>query len=266
MDEVLIDRRGSIARIRLNRPDRLNAIGVPGMRDALAAALDTLGADPTVHVVILTGAGDRAFSTGWDLTDLGDPSRDYDEAALSRVLAENASALLRVWELRQPVIAAINGYALGAGASLALLCDLAIASDTAQVGEPEIRHWALPPVLIMPYLAPSKAVHLHAYTGDPIPANDLLRLGLVNAVVPLAGLEDAAWALAERIGQSPPLAVQTAKRSLKRAYERMGFGETQQHHRALDARLLRADLPEKHRLMEILKTQGLAAFRRARDR
>lgn len=266
MDEVLIDRRGSIARIRLNRPDRLNAIGVPGMRDALAVALDTLGADPTVHVIIVTGAGDRAFSTGWDLTDLGDPARDYDEAALSQVLAENAAALIRVWDLRQPVIAAINGYALGAGASLALLCDLAIASDTAQVGEPEIRHWALPPVLIMPYLAPSKAVHLHAYTGDPIPAADLLRLGLVNAVVPLASLEDAAWALAERIGQSPPLAVETAKRSLKQAYERMGFGETQQHHQSLDARLLRADLPEKHRLMEILKTQGLAAFRRARDR
>ncbi|MGQ0571478.1 MAG: enoyl-CoA hydratase/isomerase family protein [Armatimonadota bacterium] len=266
MSEILVDRRGAVARVRLNRPERLNAIDVPAMRDALTGALDMLDADTTVHVVILTGAGDRAFSTGWDLSSLGDPAEDYDDATLMHILTENATALMRVWEIRQPIIAAINGYALGAGASLALLCDLAIAAETAQLGEPEIRHWALPPVLVMPYLAGSKAAHLHAYTGQAISAGEMLHLGLVNAVVPLGALEDAAWELGERIARVPPLSVQTAKRSLKQAYERMGFKEAQHHHRALDAALLRADVPEKRRLMEILKSQGLSEFLKARDR
>jgi enoyl-CoA hydratase/carnithine racemase len=266
MDKVLVERRGVVARVRLNRPERLNAIDVPEMRDALARAFDEIHADESVHAVIVTGAGERAFSTGWDLSTLGDPATDYDEATLATILTENAGALLRVWQMRQPVIAAINGYALGAGASLAMLCDLAIAAETAQLGEPEIRHWALPPVLVMPYLAPSKVVHMHAYTGELIPAGELLRLGLVNAVVPPADLEDAAWALGERIARLPALSVQTAKRSLKHAYERMGFFDAQQHHRALDAALLRADVPEKHRLMETLKVQGLSAFLRERDR
>jgi enoyl-CoA hydratase/carnithine racemase len=262
---ILVDRRGAVARVRLNRPERLNAISVPEMRDALAQALDAIGADQSIHAVIVTGTGDRAFSTGWDLSTLGDPAADYDAETLSGILQENTAALMRVWHLRQPVIAAIGGYALGAGACLALLCDLALASNTAQLGEPEIRHWALPPVLVMPYLAPSKAAHLHAYTGEMIGADELLRLGLVNAVVPAAELESAAWALGERIARIPPVAVQSAKRSLKAAYERMGLIDVQAHHQRLDAGLLRADIPEKNRLMEILKTQGLAAFLRARD-
>ena len=262
---ILIDRRDAVARVRLNRPERLNAISVPEMRDALASALDGLDADQTVRAVILTGAGERAFSTGWDLSTLGDPAKDYDAETLATILEENTAVLMRVWHMRQPVIAAINGYALGAGACLAMLCDLAIASESAQVGEPEIRHWALPPVLVMPYLAPSKIAHLHAYTGDMIGAGELLRLGLVNAIVPLPGLEAAAWALGERIAKIPAASVQAAKRSLKHAYERMGLVDSQAHHRQLDASLLRADIPEKHRLMETLKTQGLAAFLKARD-
>jgi enoyl-CoA hydratase/carnithine racemase len=98
-----------------------------------------------------------------------------------------------------------------------------------------------------------------------IGAGDLLRLGLVNSVVPIAELETAAWALAERIAKIPAASVQAAKRSMKHAYERMGLIDAQAHHRRLDASLLRADIPEKHRLMETLKTQGLAAFLRARD-
>lgn len=262
---VLVDRRDAVARVRLNRPERLNAISVPEMRDALVGALETLDADPTVHAVILTGAGDRAFSAGWDLTSLGDPLTDYDEPTLVRLLAANAAALMRVWEIRQPVIAAVNGYALGAGASLVHLCDLAIAAKTALVGEPEIRHWALPPVLVMPYVAPSKTVHLHAYTGQALTTAELKRLGLVNAVVPPARLEEAAWNLGARIARVPPAAVQAAKRSLKYAYERMGFHDAQVHHRALDAALLRADVPAKRRLMDTLRSQGLRAFLRARD-
>jgi enoyl-CoA hydratase len=262
---IQVERRGAVARVRLNRPERLNAISVPDMRDALAKALDDVNADRSVHAVIVTGAGERAFSTGWDLSTLGDPAADYDAETLAAVLDENSAVLMRVWHLRQPVIAAISGYALGAGACLAMLCDLAIAAETAQVGEPEVRHWALPPVLVMPYLAPSKIAHLHAYTGDAIGADDLLRLGLVNAVVPASELEAASWALGERIARVPPESVQSAKRSLKHAYERMGLIDAQTHHRQLDASLLRADIPKKHRLMETLKTQGLSAFLKARD-
>ncbi len=264
--DVLVERRGAVARVVLNRPERLNAITVPAMRDALADSLDGLDKDPEVRVVVLTGAGTRAFTVGWDLDSLGDPVADYDDESLAQVLAQNSAALLRVWEMRQPVIAAIHGYALGAGASLALLCDLAIAAETALLGEPEIRHYALPPVLILPYLLGSKASHFYTYTGDNLTAPDMLRLGLVNSVVPAAALEDAAWEMAERIARVPPQAVQTAKRALKIAYEGWGFDRVQRDHRALDAQLLRARIPEKMRMMATLKSRGLRAFLEERDR
>jgi enoyl-CoA hydratase/carnithine racemase len=260
-DAVLYEVRGRVARLVLNRPERLNALELPATRDALSAALDRVQADQDVRVVILTGAGERAFCTGWDMETIG----TLDLAALETVIRDNLQLFFKVWELRQPVIAAINGYALGAGAGLALACDLAIAAEHARLGEPEIRHYALSPFLIMPFLTHSKAVHEYYYTGDMLDAAALYRLGLVNRVVPGPELEAAAWALAERLAQVPPYPLQMKKRSLRQAYNLMGLGAAARHNGLADTLVIGANLPEQQALLEVLVRDGMRAFLEARD-
>jgi enoyl-CoA hydratase/carnithine racemase len=260
-DAVLYQVRGPVARLVLNRPDRLNALELPATRDALNAALDRVEADQLVRVVILTGSGDRAFCTGWDMETIGSLSL----AELETVIRDNLHLFFKVWELRQPVIAAINGYALGAGAGLALACDLAIAAEHARLGEPEIRHYALSPFLIMPFLTHSKAVHEYYYTGDMLDAAAMYRLGLVNRVVPGPELETTAWTMAERLAHVPPHPLQMKKRSLRRAYELMGLGAAVRQNGLADTLVIGADLPEQHALMDVLINEGMRAFLEARD-
>jgi enoyl-CoA hydratase/carnithine racemase len=260
-DPILYATRGPVARITLNRPERLNALSLPEGRDALGAALDRAQADQDVRAVILTGAGQRAFCAGWDMESIG----ELDLSQLEAVIRDNLRLFFKLWELRQPVIAALNGYALGAGAALALACDLAVAAEHAQLGEPEIRHYALSPFLILPFLTHSRAVHEYYYTGDMLAAAEMHRLGLVNRVVPAAELESAAWALAERLAAVPPFPLQMKKRSLRQAYDLMGLGAAVRQNGLADALVIGANLPEQQALFEVLAREGMRAFLAARD-
>jgi enoyl-CoA hydratase/carnithine racemase len=260
-DAVLYEVRGQVARLVINRPERLNALALPAGREALSAALDRAQAAAEVRAVILTGAGERAFCTGWDMETLG----TLDLATLESVIRDNLELFFKAWALRQPVIAAINGYALGAGAGLALACDLALAAEHARLGEPEIRHYALSPFLILPFLTHSKAVHEYYYSGDMLSAQDMYRLGLVNRVVPGAELEAAAWALAERLARVPPYPLQMKKRSLRQAYELMGLGAAVRQNGLADALVIGANLPEQQALLDLLAREGMRAFLEARD-
>jgi len=186
-------------------------------------------------------------------------------AELEAVIRDNLQLFLKLWGLRQPVIAAINGYALGAGAGLALACDLAIAADTARLGEPEIRHYALSPFLILPYLTHSRAVHEYYYMGDMLDAAAMQQLGLVNRVVPSGELEAAAWSMAERLAKVPPFAVQMKKRSLRQAYDLMGLGAAVRQNGLADALVIGANLPEQKALLDLLTREGMRAFLQARD-
>jgi enoyl-CoA hydratase/carnithine racemase len=148
---------------------------------------------------------------------------------------------------------------------MALACDLAIAADHARLGEPEIRHGALSPFLMLPFLTHARAVHEIYYTGDLIGAEDMLRLGLVNRVVPRAELAAAAKKLAERLAQVPAHALQTKKRSLRAAYDMMGAGAAIRQHALADAIVIGAGTPDQKRLLDILAKQGMRAFLDARD-
>lgn len=258
---ILYETRGAVARLTINLPERLNALPLPAGRQALSAALDRVEADQDVRVVILTGAGERAFCSGWDMETIG----ELKLAELEAVIRDNLQLFLKLWGLRQPVIAAINGYALGAGAGLALACDLAIAADTARLGEPEIRHYALSPFLILPYLTHSRAVHEYYYMGDLLDAAAMQQLGLVNRVVPSAELDAAAWAMAERLAKVPPFAVQMKKRSLRQAYDLMGLGAAVRQNGLADALVIGANLPEQQALLDLLAREGMRAFLQARD-
>jgi enoyl-CoA hydratase len=262
-DGLSLSIEDGVAVITLDRPDKLNAL-TPPMMAALGAALDQVHADRAVRAAVITGAGDRSFSTGFDLDGLEMPTSTDAIVDSTRF---NYETLMKVWNLRVPVIAAVNGYAVAAGMSLALICDITIAAESARFGEPEVRHFALSPLLLMPWLAsnPKTASYLY-YTGDTFDAAQAKELGLVSEVVPAAELAGRAMAIARRIALVPPFAVEMTKESLRRSHEIMGFSSALQQHRLLDTLLLSAHgIPERDRFFELMASGDMRAFLAARD-
>jgi enoyl-CoA hydratase/carnithine racemase len=262
-----IEKEDGVATITLNRPEKHNALS-QGLLAELRGTLDEIDTDKTIRVVVLTGAGRQAFSTGFDLNPRELTSdAPLDEADWNRLIRLNFETLMRIWNLRQPVVAAVNGHAVAAGSNLALICDVTIAADNATFGEPEIRHFALSPLLLLPYFANnSKAMHYLYYTGDTIGAEEALKLGLVSKVVSQDQLRSEAQRIARRIAQVPAYAVQLTKRSIKSAYEMMGFKNAMELHRANDALVIDASqIEEKKKLMSTLMEKGFKAFLELRD-
>ena len=264
---LLCEQSDGVATITLNRPEKHNALSQALLAE-LREVLDVIEADKNIRVVVLTGAGRRAFSTGFDLNPQAlKTDTPRDEADWNRDIKLNFDTLIRIWNLRQPVIAAVNGHAVAAGSNLALICDITLAAENATFGEPEIRHFALSPLLLLPYLANnSKAMHYLYYSGDTIGAEEALKLGLVSKIVPSDQLLPEALRIARRIAQVPAYAVQLTKRSIKAAYEMMGFKNAMEVHRANDALVIDASqIEEKRQLMGVLMEKGLRAFLELRD-
>lgn len=204
---VLFEKRDRIAYITLNRPEVLNAMHPP-----LGAELERIWAhyvaDPDLWVAILNGAGERAFSAGADLKyRVG----EADEQALRRPVGGGGSVLDRCWK---PIIAAVNGYAVGGGLELALRCDIIVAAEHAQFGLPEARRGLLADaggVVKLPRRMPHHLAMGMILTGKFISAREARRMGLVNEVVPMAELIPTAERWAREIMECSPLAVQAAK-------------------------------------------------------
>ncbi|MGE0681516.1 MAG: enoyl-CoA hydratase/isomerase family protein [Candidatus Binatia bacterium] len=265
-EHLALDHTEGVATLILNRPEKQNALS-QGLLAELRDVLDSIERDPNIRVVLLTGAG-RAFSSGFDLSPKElEADAPKDEADWHRLIRLNFDTLMRIWHLRQPVIAAVNGPAIAAGSNLALICDITIASENASFGEPEIRHFALSPLILLPYFANnSKAMHYLYYSGDTIGAEEALKLGLVSKVVPLEQLLIEAQRIAQRIARVPAYPVQITKRSIKSAYEMMGFKNAMELHRANDALVIDASqIEEKRKLMKVLMENGLRAFLELRD-
>lgn len=260
--DILVRKDGEIGWITLNRPTKANSVR-PQMQDELVAALDAFNLDREVKVVILTGAGEKTFSAGFDMSEQHRPgsSRDWDD--LTRA---SAGVCLKIWDLDKPVICAVRGHAIAFGCLLALICDLTICTEDAQFSEPEIRHGTLTPMIIMPFLSQFKAIHEFYYTGDAIGAKRAMELGLVNRVVSHAELLPVAEKMARRIAAAPSYTLVMAKRALRQAYEIMGFRGVQNAHRYMDTYLLDSHGdPRKDHLKQLRKEQGLKAFLEARD-
>lgn len=252
-----------VAILTLNRPEKLNALSPALMRE-FSRALDEIDTDDDLRCVVLTGAGDRAFSVGFDLDGLEMPESTQD---LTTATNNNFHTLLKIWNLRIPVIAAVNGYAVAAGSNMALICDITIASEHARFGEPEVRHGALSPLLLQPWFNSNpKMIHYLYYTGDTITAQEALNLGMVARVTPHAQLMDEALRMARRIALTPAYAVRMTKDSLRRAYECMGFMNAQYQHKANDTLVLGAvGIPEKDRLFGLMRAGDMRTFLAERD-
>jgi E-phenylitaconyl-CoA hydratase len=206
-----IDITDQIATLTLNRPEAMNSID-PDTRRALQAAWLRVAADDTVRVVVLTGAGDRAFCTGADLKRM--PPPPHSPAVASFGQGENQH-LLAGMQTDKPLIAAINGFAMGGGLELALACDIRIAADQAEFALSEVRIGSMPGAggtqTLIRAIGRSDAM-LMLLTGDRIDATEALRIGLVSKVVPQAALMATARGIAERIASNAPLSVRAVKR------------------------------------------------------
>jgi enoyl-CoA hydratase/carnithine racemase len=207
------DSRG-VAWLTLNRPDVLNAVNL-AMRDALWEALLAVRDDPDVRVAVIRGAGERAFSAGADISEFG--------TAPSYVEARRARHDRDVWGLMlsitKPLVAAIHGYALGAGCEMALCCDIRIASDDAMFALPEVKLGYIPSAggtQLLPRTVPAGVAREMILSGDPVDAQRALSMGLVTRVVPRARLHDEADAVAAKLAALPPAAVRAAKEAMLR--------------------------------------------------
>jgi 2-(1,2-epoxy-1,2-dihydrophenyl)acetyl-CoA isomerase len=214
-DGLRVEVDGPVATLTFDRPAALNALTVP-VKVALREALESIAADRAVRAVILTGAG-RAFCAGQDLAERDEP----DAAPLDVEVRERYNPIIRALRsMGQPVIAAVNGVAAGAGASLAFACDLRIAAEEARFVLAFGRIGLVPDsgaTWFLPRLVgPAKAAEL-ALVGDPVDAAEALRLGLVSKVVPGDQLLSEARVLAERLAEGAPLALSLTKSALQRS-------------------------------------------------
>ena len=212
---VLVERRGNVGLITLNRPKVFNALSDALTRE-LTAALDELEADDAIGALVLTG-NEKAFAAGADIKEM--KSRSFVDVYLSDFVT---SSWERITRCRKPIIAAVAGYALGGGCELALMCDFIIASETARFGQPEITIGILPGAgatqRLPRFIGKSKAMDM-VLTGRMIDAEEAERMGLVARIVPSDKLVEEAVATAQHIASLSRPAVLLAKECVNRAYE-----------------------------------------------
>src|SRR5262250_1594291 len=181
LENVLIEKRGRIAVITVNRPDKLNALNIATRNDILAA-FDQLEKDSDVRVVVITGAGEKAFIAGADISEFAGMT-----AVGQRAVMKGRRAFDAVEDFPKPVIAMINGFCLGGGCELAMACDIRVASTKAKLGQPEIKLGIIPggggTQRLTRLIGEGKAMEL-ILTGDMISGEEAARLGLVNYAVP----------------------------------------------------------------------------------
>ena len=215
---LLEERDGAVLTLRMNRPERLNALNVELGR-ALADALRRAAEDSAARVVVLTGAG-RGFCAGGDVAFLRDARSRNAAHELESLLHAGKEICLTICDMSKPVLAAVNGPAAGGGMNLALACDLRIASEQASFGQSFANLGLFPDfggTYYVPRLVgPARAVEMF-YTGEMISASEAGRLGIVNQIVPHEKLEEATRQLAAKLAAAPPLAARAVKRTLATA-------------------------------------------------
>ncbi|HEY5538408.1 MAG TPA: enoyl-CoA hydratase/isomerase family protein [Thermoplasmata archaeon] len=228
-ETILLERRDGVAFIRFNRPDKLNAMNSK-MKDEIIAVLNEFEENDAVRVVVFTGQGDKAFVAGADINEF------KDRTALEQWdLYQQPFLYDAIDRFPKPLIAMINGYCLGGGCELILACDIRIASEKAQIGQPEINIGIIPggggsqrlPRLV----GYGKAMQL-ILTGDRISAQEAHRIGLVDEVVPHDQLESKTFEIATKIAEKSPIAVRFAKEAVK-ASLRMPLNEGLRYEQSL---------------------------------
>lgn len=211
---ILVEQDGAIGIVTLNRPKVLNALSHELM-DELVAALEIFDHDESVRVIILTGS-ERAFAAGADIGEMS------DETTISIMLKDRFATWDRVRKVKKPIIAAVSGYALGGGCELMMTCDIIIASESAQIGQPEINIGVIPGAggtqRLTRAVGKYKAMEM-ILTGRPINAQEALQHGLVVKVVPVELYLEEAKTMAREIAKKSPVALKLAKEAILKTYD-----------------------------------------------
>ena len=211
-ETIAVEKEDGILWITLNRPHRLNTM-TSEMCDEIAYALGEAEADKDVKCVVFTGAGDRAFSAGADVTSFA----GFTPITAVDISAKGHELTKKVESISKPVIAMINGFCLGGGLELALACDFRIAAEHAEFGSPEIKLGLIPgwggTQRLARTIGLARAKEL-IMIGDRIPASEALRIGLINRVVPMQKLKEETKSFAQKLVDGPPIALKFAKHAL----------------------------------------------------
>jgi enoyl-CoA hydratase len=232
-DVVLYERDGALARITLNRPEKLNAID-ESMPQALAAAVDRANDDADVRAIVLSGAG-RAFCSGYDLEHyaeaegevLGSQAMPWDPMLDYRFMGEATGCWMKLWRAHKPVIAKVRGFAVAGGSDIALACDLVVMSEDARIGYPPARVWGCPTTAMWVYRLGAEQAKRMLFTGDLIDGREAERIGLVLRAVPETQLDEEVEALAARVASVPSNQLMMMKLMVNQAIENMGLASSQ---------------------------------------
>jgi len=211
---LILEQNGAIAVLTINRPKALNALNADTLTE-LSTVFDELGRDSSVKVVVLTGSGEKAFVAGADIAQM----KEFNALEGRRFGQLGQSTFRKLELLSQPVIAAINGFALGGGCELAMACDIRLASETAKFGQPEVTLGltaGFGGTQRLPRIVGTGVASELLFTGDIIDAQEAYRIGLVNHVYPSDKLLEEALKLANRIAGRAPAAVQLSKSAIQR--------------------------------------------------
>ena len=260
---LLVEDIGPVRRLTMNRPQALNALD-HDLTEAISAAIGAAATDDTVSVVILRGAG-RAFCSGYDLTEDADEG-ELDARGWQESLASGTAKMLEIVDCPKPVIASVQSYCLAGGTDLMLACDLAVVADDAKFGYVDIRFGSGVVSMLLPWVVGVRIAKELLFTGeDRISADEALRIGLVNRVVPRDELDDATLALAQEIAKNEPFVVQTTKRALNRAWDVAGFRSAMAANTELDVMIETSNLPARDEFRRITSEEGLKAAIAWRD-
>ena len=228
-DTVLYAADGKVGIVTLNRPEKLNALTME-MRLALERDLKHADEDAATSVIVLRAEG-RSFCVGFDVGGGHERPWRHDALKYHERLSTSLRCLMTPWTLRKPVIASVQGHALGGGCELAMFCDLTIAAEDAEFGEPEVLFSQVGPAVLMPFIVGHKRARELIYFGDRIDAKRALEIGMINRIVPPQELATATMTYARRLALIAPEALMAAKLAVNRGLEAAGF------HAALNAGL-----------------------------
>jgi enoyl-CoA hydratase/carnithine racemase len=260
---LLVEDIGPVRRLTMNRPGALNALNgelIAAMSEAMRAA----SADDGVRVVILRGAG-RAFCAGYDLNEDAEGG-EHDAKYWHEELALSTQRMLEFTDCAKPTIAQVHSYCLAGGTDLMLACDLAVAATDAKFGYVDIRFGSGVVSMFLPWIVGMRQAKELLFTGeDRLPADEALRIGMVNRVVPAEELDDATLALANEIAKNEPFVIQTTKRAANRAWDVAGFRAAMASNTELDVLIETANLPARDEFRRITQAEGLKAAIAWRD-
>lgn len=260
---LLVEDIGPVRRLTMHRPDALNALN-GDLLDALSVAVREAGRDDSVRVVIVAGAG-RAFCAGYDLNEDAEGG-EHDARYWHEELALSTERMLELTECPKPTIAQVQSYCLAGGTDLMLACDLAVVADDAKFGYVDIRFGSGVVSMFLPWVIGVRRAKELLFTGeDRVSAEEALRIGMVNRVVPAGELADATLALANEIAKNEPFVIQTTKRSVNRAWDVAGFRSAMASNTELDVMIETANLPARDEFRRITQEEGLKAAIAWRD-